>query len=133
MSGGLAGLLRPTLLDGRGPGAGFGWPVPTPSEPTELRISFVSALDEQRLHPDVETLLFRITQEALTNVIRHSAARSARIVIKHTPMLLILRIEDDGHGFDTAQVAQAERSASSPGLRGQTGRASWRERVSQYG
>lgn len=119
----LSRLLRPTLLDDLGLDAALAWLVRTLSERTELRISFESALDEQRLHPDVETLLFRITQEALTNVIRHSAAHSARIIIKHTPMLLILRVEDDGHGFDTAQVAQAERSASSSGLRGMRDRA----------
>nr|WP_194241166.1 sensor histidine kinase [Solimonas terrae] len=119
----LSRLLRPTLLDDLGLDAALAWLARTLSERTGLVIAFHSELDEQRLHPDVETLLFRITQEALTNVIRHSAARTARVQIRHTPMLLILRVEDDGHGFDTAKVAHAERSASSSGLRGMRDRA----------
>lgn len=119
----LSRLLRPTLLDDLGLDAALAWLARTLSERAGLHISFHSELDEQRLHPDVETLLFRITQEALTNVIRHSDGRSARVLIKHTPMLLILRVEDDGHGFDTAQVAHAERNASSSGLRGMRDRA----------
>lgn len=119
----LSRLLRPTLLDDLGLDAALAWLARTLSERAGLNISFQSELDEQRLHPDVETLLFRITQEALTNVIRHSDARSAHIIVKHTPMLLILRVEDDGHGFDAAQAAQAERNASSSGLRGMRDRA----------
>lgn len=119
----LSRLLRPTLLDDLGLDAALAWLARTLSERAGLPISFQSELDEQRLHPDVETLLFRITQEALTNVIRHSDAQAAHIIVKHTPMLLILRVEDDGHGFDTAKVAHAERSASSSGLRGMRDRA----------
>lgn len=119
----LSRLLRPTLLDDLGLDAALAWLARTLSERTGLAIAFESGLEEQRLPSDVETLLFRITQEALTNVIRHSAARSARVIVAHTPIQLILRIEDDGHGFDTAQVAQAERNASGSGLRGMRDRA----------
>jgi len=119
----LSRLLRPTLLDDLGLDAALAWLARTLSERTGLAITFNSELDEQRLHPDVETLLFRITQEALTNVIRHSAAKTARVQIRHTPMLLILRVEDDGRGFDAAKLTHAERNASSSGLRGMRDRA----------
>lgn len=119
----LSRLLRPTLLDDLGLDAALAWLARNLSERTGLDIGLESGLDEQRLHPDVETLLFRVTQEALTNVIRHSGAQTARIVIRHAPMLLILRVEDDGKGFEIAQMAQAERSAGSSGLRGMRDRA----------
>lgn len=119
----LSRLLRPTLLDDLGLDAALAWLARTLSERTGLSISLQSGLEEQRLHPDVETLLFRVTQEALTNVIRHSSAATARIVIRHAPMLLILRVEDDGQGFEIAQMAQAQRVAGSSGLRGMRDRA----------
>lgn len=119
----LSRLLRPTLLDDLGLDAALEWLARNLSERTGLNISLQSGLEEQRLHPDVETLLFRVTQEALTNVIRHSGASHARIVLRHAPMLLILRVEDDGQGFEIAQMTQAERSAGSSGLRGMRDRA----------
>lgn len=116
-------LLRPTLLDDLGLDAALGWLTRWLSDRSAVQIELESGLDDQRLHPDVETLLFRITQEALTNVIRHSGARHARVLLRHTPMLLILRVEDDGIGFDTSQLSQAERNPTSSGLRGMRDRA----------
>jgi len=119
----LSRLLRPTLLDDLGLDAALYWLARTLSERTGLDIELQSALDERRLHPDVETLVFRITQEALTNVIRHADARSARIVLALKTSALVLRVEDDGSGFDTALLTAAERSGSSSGVRGMRDRA----------
>ncbi len=119
----LSRLLRPTLLDDLGLDAALNWLARTLTERTGLNISLQSGLDEQRLHPDVETLVFRITQEALTNVIRHADARSARIVLDLRTSALILRVEDDGSGFDTATLGSAERAGTSGGVRGMRDRA----------
>ncbi|WP_248679435.1 sensor histidine kinase [Sinimarinibacterium sp. CAU 1509] len=119
----LSRLLRPTLLDDLGLDAALNWLARTLSERTGLDIELQSALDERRLHPDVETLVFRITQEALTNVIRHACAQSARIVLALKTSALVLRIEDDGSGFDTALLTAAERSGTSSGVRGMRDRA----------
>ncbi|MDD3762261.1 MAG: sensor histidine kinase [Nevskiales bacterium] len=119
----LSRLLRPTLLDDLGLDAALNWLARTLTERTGLNISLQSGLDEQRLHPDVETLVFRITQEALTNVIRHADARSARIVLDLRTSALILRVEDDGSGFDTATLGNAERGGTSGGVRGMRDRA----------
>lgn len=119
----LSRLLRPTLLDDLGLDAALAWLARWLSERSEVRIVLESGLDGQRLHADVETLLFRITQEALTNVIRHSGARLARVVVHHSPMLLTLSVEDDGCGFTPAAPGDAERASESGGLRGMRDRA----------
>lgn len=119
----LSRLLRPTLLDDLGLDAALNWLARTLSERTGLAIELQSSLDERRLHPDVETLVFRITQEALTNVIRHADAKSARIVLDIKSSALLLRIYDDGLGFDTQTLTEPERAAASAGVRGMRDRA----------
>ncbi len=119
----LSRLLRPTLLDDLGLDAALNWLARTLAERTGLHIDLQSELDEQRLHPDVETLVFRITQEALTNVIRHAQARSAHVALERRGTTLLLRVEDDGCGLDPQALAEAERSGVSSGLRGMRDRA----------
>lgn len=119
----LSRLLRPTLLDDLGLDAALNWLARTLTERTGLSIELHSELDEQRLHPDVETLVFRITQEALTNVIRHAQARSARIALERRGPVLRLRVEDDGRGLDPQTLAESERAGASGGIRGMRDRA----------
>lgn len=56
--------------------------------------------DDSRLVPEVETVVYRVVQEALTNVVRHAAASSASVVIARDGGRLRAVVEDDGHGFD---------------------------------
>ncbi len=119
----LSRLLRPTLLDDLGLDAALNWLSRTLAERTGLTIDLESGLDEERLHPDIETLLFRITQEALTNVIRHASASTVHIKLQRRGDTLVLRIEDDGSGFDTQAVTDNERGGGSSGLRGMRDRA----------
>jgi signal transduction histidine kinase len=73
-----------------------------------------------RLGPEIEEHVFRIAQEALTNVRKHAAARRARVVLEATEALVQLTVEDDGHGFDLA---------GQPSDRPQYGMRSIRERA----
>ncbi len=57
-----------------------------------------------RLPARVETALFRITQEALTNVVKHADAHSVRIRLARRERSVLLRVEDDGRGFARAQI-----------------------------
>jgi signal transduction histidine kinase len=57
--------------------------------------------DESQLRLGVQEALFRVTQEALSNVARHARAKHASVAISHTPSHLTLSIADDGQGFDT--------------------------------
>jgi signal transduction histidine kinase len=54
--------------------------------------------------PDVETALFRITQEALTNVLKHAEARNVSLVLARHPSIVTAVIEDDGKGFDSEAI-----------------------------
>lgn len=119
----LSRLLRPTLLDDLGLEAALNWLARTLSERSPLKIEVLSTLGEQRLPADVETLVFRISQEALTNVIRHSGARLVQIMLTAGGGHLRLQVRDDGHGFDLAELAAPEKGGSSAGVRGMRDRA----------
>ncbi|HLI31645.1 MAG TPA: GAF domain-containing sensor histidine kinase [Solirubrobacteraceae bacterium] len=58
-----------------------------------------------RLSPELETTLYRIAQEALTNVVRHAHAKSAEVVLRKCAGRVVLEVVDDGRGFDTRSVS----------------------------
>src|SRR5215813_3985887 len=92
-------LLRPTILDDFGLSASLRWLADGFSERTGVEVSFTSRFD-RRLEGDVETQLFRIAQEALTNVARHSGATKVRLDLAATNEEVRLSIMDNGKGFD---------------------------------
>jgi len=71
-----------------------------------------------RLSPPVETCLFRVTQEAVTNVIRHSEAKSARIELQRDNGVVSLLVTDDGKGFDLEEVLNSPDRTRALGLLG---------------
>jgi signal transduction histidine kinase len=66
----------------------------------QLEVQFQVNGVRQRLDPVVETVLFRVAQEALTNVTRHAGTASARVELTFEPNRIILRVQDEGKGFD---------------------------------
>lgn len=98
----LAVELRPKALDDFGLvpalkrlGSGF-------SEQTGIRVEVESYLDdEKRLPSEIETALYRIVQESLTNVVKHARAGSVSVLVTRKSGSVIAVIEDDGRGFDT--------------------------------
>lgn len=119
----LSRLLRPTLLDDLGLEAALKWLARTLGERTGLAIEVHSTFGERRLAADLETLVFRISQEALTNIIRHSGAKLAQILLTATDSQLRLRVHDDGRGFDPAELGTPEKAGLSAGVRGMKDRA----------
>ncbi|HUP90814.1 MAG TPA: sensor histidine kinase [Solimonas sp.] len=119
----LSRLLRPTLLDDLGLEAALNWLARTLSERAGIAIQIRSTLGEQRLAPDVETLVYRITQEALTNVMRHSEASEVEILLACGANTLRLQVRDDGCGFDAAELGGPDRVGVSAGVRGMRDRA----------
>jgi two-component system, NarL family, sensor kinase len=119
----LSRLLRPTLLDDLGLEVALQWLVRTLSERSGLPMECSSALGEPRLTADLETLVFRVTQEALTNVIRHSAASEVQVRLMRVGNLLRLQVSDDGRGFDPADLNNPDKSGDSIGVRGMRDRA----------
>jgi ligand-binding sensor domain-containing protein/signal transduction histidine kinase len=82
-------------------------------------ISVASNIDELEgaLPPELEISLFRIAQECLNNVVKHSNATEVRLVISRTPNTVRFRIEDNGRGFDPALIRQGAASPPGYGLR----------------
>lgn len=66
----------------------------------ELSVNFYHNLEKQRMSAKVELALFRITQEALTNILKHAEAKKVTIQLMKHRHMVILSIEDDGKGFD---------------------------------
>lgn len=99
--------LRPTALDDLGLRAALANYVQAWSARTGVAAELHTAgpLD-QRLAPDAETTLYRIAQEALTNVAKHSRASCVEIILDRRPDHVLLIVEDDGDGFDPAAGTQ---------------------------
>jgi two-component system sensor histidine kinase UhpB len=101
----LALELRPSVLDDLGLVAALRQYVRATQERTGLETQLtVIGLDEgaDRLPPAVETALFRIAQEALTNAIRHARARIVQVRLKRTTDQVSLEVRDDGIGLGAA-------------------------------
>ena len=98
----LAVELRPKALDDFGLVPAIERLVETFREQTGIEVDLEPRLGETRLPAEVETTLYRITQEALTNVVKHAQARHVSIVLTRRNGAVAAVIEDDGRGFDEA-------------------------------
>jgi signal transduction histidine kinase len=94
----LSHLLRPTILDDFGLDAGIRWLAERFGQRTGIDVDYKSSFDG-RLADETETHLFRIVQEALTNIARHSGATRVNIELARTGDRVHLRVKDNGHGF----------------------------------
>lgn len=92
-------LLRPTILDDFGLEAGVRWLAEGFAARTGIDVTVTSSF-AGRLPDETETHLFRIAQEALTNVARHSAAKHAEVKLESAGGDIRLAIRDDGRGLD---------------------------------
>ncbi len=100
--------LRPTILDDLGLAAAIRWYVKDAIEPQGLQVAMnLTGLDTQRLPAHVETAVFRIVQETLTNVLKHANAHHVTIEVAHTDNQVQLRITDDGQGFEAASIPRS--------------------------
>ncbi len=95
----LSHLLRPTILDDFGLDAGIRWLAERFGQRTGIDVNYKSSFDG-RLPDETETHLFRIVQEALTNVARHSGATHVNIELAPSGNRVHLTVKDDGHGFN---------------------------------
>jgi len=120
----LALELRPTALDDLGLQAALanyaeGW-----SERSGVEVDFQTVgPDTGRLPEPAETALYRVVQEALTNVLRHAGARRVSLILQQSPGQAVAVVEDDGVGFD------AESVSAPAGGRERLGLLGMRERV----
>lgn len=94
----LSQLLRPTILDDFGLDAGLRWLSDRFCERTGIEVAYESEFDG-RLPDETETHLFRVVQEALTNVARHAGAKRVAIHLRAEGDSIRLTLSDDGRGF----------------------------------
>jgi len=119
----LTHLLHPSALEDLGLVAALESQVREFRRRHGVAIAFLNESTE-RLHPEIERSVYRVVQEALTNIARHAHARAGRVHVNTDAQTLHVTIEDDGIGFDAADVER-------PGRRRGLGLLGMRERVSQ--
>ncbi len=107
----MAWQLRPAVLDDHGLPAALERLTGDYRRRYALPVDFVAKGLDQRLPVEVETTIYRIVQEGLTNVVRHAGAEVASVLINRQPHRLQIIVEDNGRGFDPQQV-RVERGAS---------------------
>lgn len=94
--------LRPSVLDDLGLRAALEW-LSDSSSSRGIPCNFIYVGLSQPTTPEVEIALFRIVQEAISNILRHSQATQAFVELKYLPQLLQLTVRDNGNGFSTGQ------------------------------
>ena len=120
-------LLHPPLLDECGLSESLLWYIRGLKERSGLEVTLAIPDDFGRLTPEMELVIFRIVQECLTNVHRHSGSRVAAIEIKRGSGNITLSVQDEGSGIPSAKLLEIESQGGGVGIRGM------RERVLQCG
>lgn len=119
----LALNLRPSILDDLGLTMAIDWYCKEQVAKRGLEVALELELPDQELPPSIETVLFRITQEALNNVLKHSGASRATVRLKLQGGKVILEVADDGLGFDADRILRARGPRYTLGLHGMIERA----------
>jgi signal transduction histidine kinase len=101
----LARELRPAALDDFGLVPALERLAGTVGEQAGVRVDLEARLDTERLPPEVETTVYRIVQEALTNVVKHADADHVSVVVRRDERGVVALVEDDGRGFDPGRNA----------------------------
>lgn len=111
--------LRPSILDDMGVVPALTWLIERYEQQTPVRVRFLHHDADRRMSRSVETTVYRIVQEALTNVARHSGAFAATVDLAINEGALRLHVQDDGRGFDLSRADASDHI----GLRGMRERA----------
>ena len=112
--------LRPINLEGRSLKQGIEQLLVELQSKVELKIIYV--VDEVSIQPSIENELFRVVQELVSNTLRHAKASELELYLNQSAKQLVLRLQDDGVGFDTSK-----KKAGSYGL------LNVKERISSVG
>ena len=120
-------LLHPPLLDETGLAEAVRWYIQGLSERNGLEIKLNVAEDFGRLSREMELVMFRLVQECLTNIHRHSGSKSAVIRMARDTDEVSLEVQDQGKGISPERLAEIQAKGSGVGMTGM------RERVRQFG
>lgn len=125
----LSYLLHPPTMDAAGFASAARWYVEGFSQRSGLKVSLDAPGNLARLPDEIELALFRVLQEALTNVHRHSAATAASVSIREDSDQVVLEINDDGCGIPQDLLSQFQATGAGMGV----GLAGIRERAWELG
>jgi PAS domain S-box-containing protein len=100
----LSSELRPCLLDDLGLSAAIEWQANKVHDRLGIAIDIVSIPEDITLNEDYNITVFRIFQEALTNIARHSGANQVEIVLQQEKNRITLRVNDNGRGITEEQI-----------------------------
>ena len=96
----IALLLRPSMLDDLGLIPALEWQAREVSRRSGIKVKVVAENVSDSLPDAVRTCIYRVVQEALNNVARHSGAKSALVTVQQTEGSIVLTVKDDGSGFE---------------------------------
>ena len=119
--------LHPTVLETLGLVAAVRQHVKNTLQPLNVDVTVEVKGTERRFAADVETAVFRVVQGTIGNIIKHSKAKNASILLVYEPNEFSLNIRDDGQGFDVSKLTDVEESGRGRGL------FSMRERIGFLG
>ena len=122
-------LLHPPLLDEAGFASAARWFVEGFSKRSNIEVECDIPQQSERLSKECELVLFRVLQESLTNVHRHSRASAASVTLIMDQGRLELQVSDNGNGIEQTRLAQVNE----PGRQMGVGVAGMRERVRKLG
>jgi signal transduction histidine kinase len=92
------------MLDDLGLAAALEWQGREVSRRSEIEVSVESENVPEDLPDEYNICLYRIVQEALNNAVRHSGARNAKVVVERLAESIVVRVTDDGRGFDPVRL-----------------------------
>ena len=123
----LSRLLRPQILDDLGLEAALRWLARSFHDDHGIAVSLDVDQPFPEIDGDLSTLIFRATQESLSNIVKHANAKHVEIALRQRAFLLTLAIRDDGRGCDPATALEKSAQGVSSGLGG------LRDRVRLFG
>jgi len=112
--------LRPSMLDDLGLIPTLRWYVKQFKDRNQIKVNLRVTPSKQQLTKEIETALYRIIQEALTNTAKHAQAENVQVSINRRKASLKVTIQDDGKGFDAEKVSSLpvhERGSGLTGMR----------------
>ncbi len=117
--------LRPSALDDLGLLPALRWYVKEYQQKTNIEVEFHTTgfKDRERLSPEMETALYRVVQESLTNVAKHAQAHKVTIMLREEADAVNATITDDGRGFDVEEIQKMGDQDRGLGLVGMQERA----------
>ncbi len=110
--------LRPSLLDDLGLLEALEFYADTRLRPSGIQVTCETVGTDGRLPPELETALFRVAQEAMSNIVRHAQAENVSLTLESQDEFVAIDIEDDGQGFDVEATFARRQDGAPFGLMG---------------